>query len=87
MGAALGSGEDAAMSAQLAPVSEVARSFAPASPHNPHLLNVEFEGPGGEEWSSLGGGETIGEAIDSARDALPAGVEWDAVRWNDLWGE
>jgi hypothetical protein len=72
------------MSAQLA--SELAPSVAPASPYNRYLLNVEFEGPGGEEWSSVGGGETVSEAIDSARHALPAFVEWDVARWNDLWG-
>ena len=74
------------MSAQLASVSELAPSIAPASPFNRYLLNVEFEGPGGEEWSSVGGGESVREAIDSARDALPVGVEWDVARWNDLWG-
>jgi len=75
------------MSAQLAPCPELVPSIAPVSPFNRYLLSVEFEGPGGEEWSSVGGGETVREAIDSARDALPAGFEWDVARWNDLWGE
>lgn len=74
------------MSTQLASVSELAPNVALASPYNLYLLNVDFEGPGGEEWSSVGGGDTVREAIDSARDALPTGVQWDAVRWNDLWG-
>jgi len=75
------------MSIQLAPFPELAPSAASASPYNRYLLNVEFEGIGGEEWSSAGGGETVREAIDASRDALPAGVEWDVVRWIDLWGE
>jgi hypothetical protein len=75
------------MSTQLASVSELALNAAPAFQYNRYLLNVEFEGPGGEEWSSVGGGETVRDAIDSARDALPTGVDWDLVRWNDLWGE
>ena len=75
------------MSTQLASVSELAPNVATASPYNLYLLNADFEGSGGEEWSSVGGGDTVREAIDSAREALPAGAEWDAVRWNDLWGE
>ncbi len=75
------------MSTQLASVSELAPDVAPASPYNHYLLNVEFEAPSGEEWASVGGGETIREAIGSARDALPADVEWDVARWNDLWGD
>jgi len=75
------------MSAQLAPSPELAPSAAPASRYNRYLVHVEFEGPAGEEWSSVGGGETVREAIDSAREAVPAGVEWDVARWNDLWGE
>ncbi len=54
---------------------------------NRYLLNIEFRGPSGEEWSSVGGGETVADAIASAREALPLGVEWDAVHWNDLYGE
>jgi hypothetical protein len=75
------------MSTQLASVSELAPGAATTSPYNRYLLNVEFEGSGGEEWWSVGGGETVREAIDSARDALPAGADWDVVRWNDVWGD
>jgi hypothetical protein len=54
---------------------------------NRYLLNIEFEGPSGEHWSSVGGGETVADAIASAREALPLGVGWDVARWNDLYGE
>jgi hypothetical protein len=52
-----------------------------------YLLSVDFEAAGGEQWSSVGGGESVADAIASAREALPLGVEWDVVRWNDLYGE
>jgi hypothetical protein len=27
------------------------------------------------------------EAIAAARDALPAGLDWELVRWNHLYGD
>jgi hypothetical protein len=50
-----------------------------------HLLNVDFEGPHGARLTLVGGGETVEEAIEAARAALPAGA-WRPVRWNDVWG-
>ncbi len=54
---------------------------------DPYLLNIDFEAPGGEQWSSVGGGATVADAIASAREALPVGVEWDVVGWNHLYGD
>ena len=53
---------------------------------NRYLLSVEFETLDGKEWSSVGGGETVAEAIASAREALPHGAEWSVARWNDVYG-
>ena len=54
---------------------------------NRYLLNIDFEAPGGEQWSAVGGGETVADAIVAARDALPFGYDWDVVRWNHLYGD
>ena len=48
---------------------------------------MDFEAPGGEQGSAIGGGDSIPDAIAAARDSLPHGVEWDVVRWNHLFGD
>ena len=57
----------------------------PAPRFNAFLLNVDFASAAGDEWSAIGGGDSIPEAI--ARDALPAGLDWELVRWNHLYGD
>jgi hypothetical protein len=54
---------------------------------NAYLLNVDFEAPGGERWSAVGGGESVTEAIAAARDALPAEPAWSLSAWNHLYGD
>lgn len=54
---------------------------------NAYLLNVAFESPDGDQRSALGGGESIAEAIASARGELPLGVEWTLARWRHVFGE
>jgi hypothetical protein len=54
---------------------------------NAYLLNVDFEAAGGEQWSAVGGGESVAEAIAVAQDALPAGPAWSLSAWNHLYGE
>ena len=63
-----------------------ARTGTTADRFNAQLLNVTFEGPGGERRSAIGGGESVPEAIAAARDELPAGT-WTLARWNPLYGE
>jgi len=64
----------------------------PASPKtsvdrlNAHLLNVTFEAPGGERRSAIGGGESVPDALATARAELPPGT-WTLARWNPLYGE
>ena len=53
---------------------------------NAYLLNVTFDGPGGERRSAIGGGESVPEAIAAARDELPVGT-WTLVLWRPLYGE
>ena len=54
---------------------------------NRYLLSVDFSSIDGQEWSSVGGGDTVPEAIASAREALPLGPEWAVSRWNELYGD
>ena len=54
---------------------------------NAYLLNVAFESSEGDQRSALGGGESIAEAIASARGELPLGVEWTLARWRHVFGE
>ena len=60
---------------------------ATAAEFNRYLLSVDFETLDGKEWSALGGGDSIVEAIASARESLPAGADWQVSRWNELYGE
>jgi hypothetical protein len=58
------------------------------APHfNAFLLNVDFASAAGDEWSAIGGGDSLRAAIAAARDALPAGLDWELVRWNHLYGD
>jgi hypothetical protein len=51
------------------------------------VLAVEFRAVDGRSWSAIGGGSTVAAAISSARESCPGGVSWDAVAWDDLYGE
>jgi hypothetical protein len=50
----------------------------PAPRFNAFLLNVDFASAAGDEWSAIGGGDSIPEAIAAARDALRAGLRLGA---------
>ncbi|HUK99122.1 MAG TPA: hypothetical protein VLV46_15885 [Gaiellaceae bacterium] len=51
------------------------------------ILTVEFRARDGRSWSAIGGGATVAAAIASARESCPAGAAWDAVGWDDLFGD
>jgi hypothetical protein len=51
------------------------------------VLVVEFQSLDGQTCTAIGGGSTSAEAIEYARDSCQAGALWDAVGWNDLYGE
>jgi hypothetical protein len=59
----------------------------PAPHFNAFLLNVDFASAAGDEWSAIGGVDSLPKAIAAARDALPAGLEWELVRGNHLYGD
>jgi hypothetical protein len=59
-----------------------------SAPHfNAFLLNVDFASAAGDEWSAIGGGDSLPDAIAAARGALPARLGWELVRWNHLYGD
>lgn len=51
------------------------------------ILSVEFRSIDGRRWSAIGGGATVSEAILYARESCPEDTTWDAVGWNDLYGD
>jgi hypothetical protein len=51
------------------------------------VIRVDFEAPGGERWSAIGGGASCAEAIDFARQSCPTGLAWEPIGWNDLYGD
>ena len=61
----------------------------PATPAAPvqHILAVAFRSADGRTWSAIGGGPTITGAIADAREGCPYDATWDAVGWNDLYGD
>lgn len=52
-----------------------------------YLVDVDFQTLDGEKSFAVGGGETLREAIASAREAIPVGLEWQVVRWNHVHGD
>jgi hypothetical protein len=51
---------------------------------NRFLVTADFERSDGRQWSNVGGGETISEALASARADLTP--DWETVRWNPAYG-
>jgi hypothetical protein len=59
---------------------------APAAPEQ-RILTVEFRSPDGLHWKAIGGGATVAAAISFAHESCPNDTSWDAVNWNDRYGE
>jgi hypothetical protein len=51
------------------------------------ILAVELRSSDGRCWNAIGGGATVAAAISDARESCPGDATWDAVGWNDLYGE
>ena len=51
------------------------------------FLTIEFRSPEGRVWTALGGGDTLEEAIDWARESCPSGTTWEPVRRADVYGD
>jgi len=50
-------------------------------------LRVELEGPHGERWTAIGGGETLGDALEFAVASAPSDTRWRVVEWVPLFGD
>jgi hypothetical protein len=75
------------MNLALAYEAPVALRHDPAPHFNAFLLNVDFASAAGDEWSAIGGGDSLPKAIAAARGAPPARLHWELVRWNHLYGD
>jgi hypothetical protein len=63
-----------------------APSPLPASEFPTLLLMVDFRTEDGHEWSAVGAGESVAEAVEVARGSLPSGHDWRLEGWNELYG-
>ena len=48
---------------------------------------VDFTSPEGRNWSAVGGGDNLADAIAFARDSCPTDTTWRPLDWNDLYGD
>ena len=87
MAAGAAGGDHLSMTLALAYQAPAAHLHDPAPHFNALLLNVDFASGTGDEWSAIGGGDSLPEAIAAARGALPGGLDWELVRWNHLYGD
>jgi hypothetical protein len=60
---------------------------APSAAVAQQVIAVEFRSADGRRCNALGGGETVAAAIVCARASCPDDSTWDAVSWDDLYGE
>jgi hypothetical protein len=51
------------------------------------VLDVSLVGANGEQWRTVGFGETVGEALTWAQKGAPAGTWWFVSDWTDLFGD
>jgi hypothetical protein len=51
------------------------------------IICVEFRSEDGRSWRAVGGGTTVADAVRRALDNCPGDTEWDAVNWEDLYGD
>ena len=51
------------------------------------ILAFEFRSTDGWSWSAIGGGATVAEALDWARECCPDDTSWELLRWEDLYGD
>jgi hypothetical protein len=65
-------------------ITEIDAYTAPFRPGDP--LRVTLEGPSGERWSAIGGGDSLADALAYAVASAPAEVKWRVVGWADLFG-
>jgi hypothetical protein len=66
---------------------QVVPTQEPRSDTSRVVLAVALEGPAGERWSAIGGGDTLEDALAFALDSSPEGIAWRVVWWSDLYGD
>jgi hypothetical protein len=49
---------------------------------NPMVVRVALECPDGECWLTVGGGETLEKALESALKSAPSQKKWRVAGWN-----
>jgi hypothetical protein len=52
-----------------------------------HILRVTLEAPSGESWVTIGGGESVDDALEFAVASAPAETRWRVVGWRDVFGD
>lgn len=51
------------------------------------VLKVDFISPEGRNWSAVGGGDNLADAIAFAQDSCPTDTTWRPLHWSDLYGD
>jgi hypothetical protein len=51
------------------------------------VISVRLEASGGARWTAVGGGETVGDAVEFALASAPARLRWRVAGWTDAFGE
>jgi hypothetical protein len=54
---------------------------------SPFVLFVRLEGRGGERWGTVGGGETLDDALAFAVACAPPATRWRVAGWTHLYGD
>jgi hypothetical protein len=53
---------------------------------SPFVLSVRLEGRGGKRWTTVGGGQTLDDALAFAVASAPTETRWRVAGWNHLYG-
>jgi hypothetical protein len=61
--------------------------LAPEPASGQIVLVVGFVSADGREWSAIGGGATVREAIAFARESCPAGTTWRPAGWEHVYAD
>ena len=51
------------------------------------ILNLRFGSTDGRQWNTIGGGATEAAAIIDARESCLDDATWEALSWNNLYGD
>jgi len=54
---------------------------------NTDALRVDLQGPNGETWSAIGGGDTLADALEFAVASAPTDTRWRVTGWSRVYGD